>query len=113
MEKMLDEENNLKEMVLEKVNKEAEEYNNYLLSLSKKGILDRAYEKVCKDEIIELLSYNTYSDKQYETLLNCESILGTGYIEWLKTDSNFYENMEIAIDKLIRSLEKTKKEQIK
>ena len=80
------------------------EYKEFIKDLeqcSPKIIIDRAYEKVCKEEMIYKLKDKDYSISELKTLLKTDEILQECYDEWLKSDGNFNEMLEYAVDNRI------------
>lgn len=91
----------LKEKFDEKIDTEFKEFIEDLEQCSPKTIIDRAYEKVCKEEMIYKLKDKDYSISELKTLLKTDEILQECYDEWLKSDGNFSEMLEYAVDNRI------------
>lgn len=93
------------EVLKQKLNKKIEqEYNEYIEELKKceaETILDRAYEKVSKEEMMYKIKDKDYSSIELKTLLEKDNILNECYDEWLKSDGNFNEVLEYAVNKRI------------
>ena len=89
---------NLKEKLREKINKEYYNFVTELKKLEAKEIIDRAYEYVCKQEMIYIYENKEFSEQEYKALLKCTDVLSDCYDEWLKTDANFNELLEYAVD---------------
>lgn len=91
----------LKEKFDEKIDTEYKEFIEDLEQCSPKIIIDRAYEKVCKEEMIYKLKDKDYTISELKTLLKTDEILQECYDEWLKSDGNFSEMLEYAVDNRI------------
>lgn len=77
------------------------EYNNFIKELVKLdpiNIIDRAYEKVCKQEMVYVFEKQALSATEYKALLRCSNILNECYDEWLKSDGNFNEMLEYTVE---------------
>ena len=99
LENYKEKEDILKDKLIEKVEKEYQDLIEELKKESSQEILDRAYEKVCKEEMIYCIKDKNLTSKEIKALLKSENILGECYDEWLKTDGNFTENLEYSTDK--------------
>ena len=91
-------EDGLKQRVQEKI---TNEYNDFIEELKKERpevIIERAYEKVCKEEMLYVFEKNDLSVNECKSLLKCSNILDDCYSEWLKSDGNFNEMLEYAVE---------------
>lgn len=94
----------LKQRVQEKL---INEYNDFISELKNENpqvILERAYEKVCKQEIVYTFERTNPSANECKALLKCPNILNDCYDEWLKSDDNFNELLEYAIENSIKHI---------
>lgn len=94
----------LKQKLNEKVWKE---YNDFIEELKKckpETIIERAYEKVSKEEIIYKVLDQEYEIGELKALLKNDGILEECYDEWLKSDGNFHELLEFAVDSRIEKI---------
>ena len=94
----------LKQKVQEKI---ITEYNNFISELKNERpevIIERAYEKVCKEEMLYVFDKKDLSVKEYKSLLKCSNILNDCYDEWIKSDGNFNEMLEYAVDNSIEHI---------
>lgn len=83
------------------------EYNDFINELKKERpqvIIERAYEKVCKEEMVYAFDKKSLSANECKALLKCPNILEDCYDEWLKSDGNFNEILEYAIDNSIEHI---------
>ena len=97
-------EDGLKQRVQEKL---TNEYNDFISELKKEKpevIIERAYEKVCKEEMIYVFEKKDLSASECKSLLKCSNILSDCYDEWLKSDGNFNEMLEYAVDNSIEHI---------
>lgn len=105
-------EDGLKQRVQEKI---TNEYNDFIEELKKERpevIIERAYEKVCKEEMLYVFEKNGLSVNECKSLLKCSNILDDCYSEWLKSDGNFNEMLEYAVENSIEHItEDFKREQ--
>ena len=105
-------EDGLKQRVQEKI---TNEYNDFIEELKKERpevIIERAYEKVCKEEMLYVFEKNDLSVNECKSLLKCSNILDDCYSEWLKSDGNFNEMLEYAVENSIEHItEDFKREQ--
>lgn len=92
------------------------EYNDYIEKLKNEKpevIIEKAYEKVCKEEIIYLFEKKDLSVQECKALLKCPNILEECYDEWLKCDGNFTEILEYSVDWSIDHIMEDFKENLK
>lgn len=88
----------LKEKFEEKINNELNEFKENLLQCEPKMIMDRAYELVSKEEMTYKITEKEYTKTEIKALLKRDGILDECYDEWLKSDGNFNEILEYAVD---------------
>lgn len=75
--------NELRLQVLQRV---TDEYNNFIDSLYQmypKEIVSNADEKAYKEEMVDFLKKNEFTDEEYQLMLERERILGTFYLDVL------------------------------
>lgn len=95
---------NLKDELVKKLEKEQQEY---LKKIKEKGVdyvVERAYEITSRQCIIDYIECNAVELKNIKVLLSTENLLEDLYNEWLKTDGNFYEQLEYCVEDRIESL---------
>ena len=81
------------------------EFINKLQKLPPEQIVERSYEKVCKEEIvIRFENQNYLSEANAQMLLSEDVTLDDLYNAWLKADSNLGETIEYCIDDYIYRL---------
>ena len=98
-------EDGLKQRAHEKL---TNEYNDFIEEMQKERpevIIERAYEKVCKQEMLYAFEKKDLSINECKSLLKCPNILNDCYDEWLKCDGNFNEMLEYAVDNSIEHIE--------
>ena len=82
--------------VYDKLQKELHEYEQLLLSLSPKEILDtHAYEYTVKSDIVLSMEYNDLTDEQCEALLKTSAPLQSVFVLFEKIET---DHMEIIFD---------------
>ena len=89
---------NLKLRLNKKLNNEYEIFITDLKNNTPEEIIDRSYEKVCKDEIVFTIQDKKLTEIEYKSLLSCNNILDQCYMDWLKSDGNFIEILSNSID---------------
>lgn len=92
----------LKQRVITKI---TDEYNDFIKNLKSERsevIIERAYEKVCKEEMLYAFEKRDLSSNECKALLKYSNILDDCYDEWLKCDGNFNEMLEYAVDNSIK-----------
>ena len=91
----------LKQRFEAKVNKEFKEFVEELKQNEPEVIVNTAYELVSKEEMIYKITEKDYTTSELKALLKTDGILDECYDEWLKSDGNFNEILEYAVDKRI------------
>ena len=99
---------NLRQTLWEKAAKEQSDYIEHLKTLPPEQIIDRAYEKVMRDDILMTLE-NDYmsdflSDKQVKELLKLDYPLSVCYDEWQKTDVTYMDRLRDVVDDVANDL---------
>lgn len=94
----------LKEKLSEKLNNEFKNFIDNLKLCTPEVIIERAYEKVSKEEMIYKIKDKHYTVADLKALLKVDEILQECYDEWLKSDFNFNEVLEYAVDERIDSI---------
>ena len=94
-------EEELKQKVLEKIEKEYDDFISELSNCSSQVIIERAYEKVVKEEMKDKFTTKDLSEIESKSLLKSDGILEEFYDDWLNTDGNFSEMLEISMDDTI------------
>ncbi len=94
----------LKQKLNEKVWKEYSDFIEELKKCKPETIIERAYEKVSKEEIIYKVLDQEYEIGELKALLKNDGILEECYDEWLKSDGNFNELLEYAVDNRIEKI---------
>ena len=94
----------LKDLLLEKVNKEHDEYIKQLMTLSPDEIINRAYEKVMYDDIAIAIEYSALLQGQIIKLLNLEYPLSACYSEWQKRDETYMDRLVNTVEEFAEKL---------
>ncbi len=90
--------------LMAKIQREWKEYIAELMQLQPAEIIERAYEKTWKEEIMIILKNKEFADDEIEAMLNCENLLGELYKSWLHTDGEYLEVLNYAIECGIKKL---------
>ena len=102
----------LRQKLWEKAAKEQSDFIEHLKTLSSEEIIDSAYEKVMRDDILMTFEDDYLSDKQVAELVKLDYPLDACYKEWLDTDCSHMDMLRDTIDTYSKELiEKNKKEQ--
>ena len=92
----------LKNKLIGKLEKELAEFKDSLMELSSKEIIDSSYKITCMETIQDYLAYDKdYSKFELKTLLKREHILEECYDDWLDSDGSFREVIEFSVDDTI------------
>lgn len=99
--KDVQEKQKLKRKFEEKINKEFRKFVDSLKQCDPEIIVNNAYELVSKQEMIYKITDKDYTTSELKALLKTKGILNECYDEWLKSDGNFNEILEYAVDNRI------------
>lgn len=92
----------LKDDLIKKLEKEYNEFKEMYMSLSPKEMVDRAYELVVKQELLDSFNYDMgYDKEELQALLKQDSLLQQAYDEWLDTDGNLRSALEFSVDNVV------------
>ena len=92
----------LKNKLIEKLEREINEFKDTLRGLSADEIMDNSYKLTCITEIKDYLIYDKdYSRFELKTLLKNPNILEECYDDWLSCDGNLRETLEFSVDDTI------------
>ena len=109
----MEQRNELKDLLYEKMSKEQDNFIEKLKHSSPEEIISAAYEKVMRDDILMLFEDDFLDDKQIKALLRLERPLSACYDEWLKNDCSYMDMLRDTVDDfskdLVKEHEKTKK----
>jgi len=94
----MDENEYLKNNLLEKVENEINQYEEYLKEQPANVILENSYQYTCKKEIVDYLNEKDYSNFELKQLIKVDNLLDDFYAEWLHSDGNLRESLEFVID---------------
>ena len=102
---------NLRQTLWEKAAKEQSDYVEHLKTLPPEQIIDRAYEKVMRDDILMSFEDDYLSDKQVAELIKLDYPLSACYDEWMDTDVSHMEMLRDTIDSYAKRLVEENEEQ--
>lgn len=95
----------MKDELLEKLEKELQNFKDSIKGKGTEYAIDRAYELTVKQEIIDCLQYDiSLSNTQIKALLKEENILEGLYSDWLSYDGNMRESIEYCVDKSLDTI---------
>lgn len=101
----------------EKAQEEQSEYVEELKRLPPEQIVDKAYEKTMRDDILITFEDNRLSDKQVEALMRLDYPIAACYEEWQKNDVTYmdrlFEVVDDYADDLVKESEAEKQKQKK
>ena len=103
----------IKDLLYEKMSNEQNDFVENLKHLSPEIIIQSAYEKVMRDDILMLFDDDFLDTKQMKALLKLEYPLSACYDEWLKNDCSYMDMLRDTVDdfseNLARNQEQAKK----
>ena len=82
----------------EKVQREYKEFREALTKMPPVKIMERAYEKVFKEEISLSLLGCDFPYHEAKALMNCKNTLDTLYIHWLNSEYSYNEMLDTDIN---------------
>ncbi len=88
---------NLRILLYQKVAKEQSDFVEYLKMLPPDEIIDKAYEKALRDDILLSFENDYLSNEQMKELIKLEKPLAACYNEWLDTESSHMEMLRDTI----------------
>lgn len=97
----------------EKLVKEYNEFIEKLVSLEPEEIIQKSYEKICKEEFVYSFEKQNLSITEYKALLKKDGILQECYDEWMKSDGNFNEMLEYSVERAVENITNDFKENLK
>lgn len=101
----------LRELLYQKASKEQEVYVEHIKRLPPELIIEKAYEKVMRDDILMTFEDDYLSDKQIAELTKLDYPLLACYNEWMETDASHMEMLRDTIDEYTKELVKENEEQ--
>ena len=109
----MEQKNTITDLLYEKMSNEQNDFVENLKHLSPEKIIQSAYEKVMRDDILMLFEDDFLDDKQIKALLRLERPLSACYDEWLKNDCSYMDMLRDTVDDfskdLVKEHEKAKK----
>ena len=109
----MEQKDTIKDLLYEKMNNEQNDFVENLKHLPPEKIIQSAYEKVMRDDILMLFEDDFLDDKQIKALLRLEKPLSACYDEWLKNDCSYMDMLRDTVDDfskdLVKEHEKAKK----
>ncbi len=95
---------NLRQALYDKALKEQSEFVKKLMSSPPKAIIDAAYEKVMRDDILMIFEEDSLSEKQVRALLRLDYPLAACYNDWLKNDCSHMEALRDTVGRLAEGM---------
>ena len=90
----------------EKISRKLNGFYDKLLTLEPKEIIERAYEKATKDEIMGCLGTLELTYGQAQALYKSPAPLEECYQRWLKSDSSYFPDLHDCVEEAAIQLEK-------
>lgn len=100
----------LKKKLLDKAVNEQAGYIESLQKLPSEKILERAYEKVMRDDILVTLEHSPLTEKQLKALLKLKSPVSACFDEWQKKDDTYMDRLIDTVDKFSEKLVKAEEQ---
>ncbi|MBS7359655.1 MAG: DUF3848 domain-containing protein [Oscillospiraceae bacterium] len=94
----MEQKDTIKDLLYEKMNNEQNDFVENLKHLPPEKIIQSAYEKVMRDDILMLFEDDFLDDKQIKALLRLERPLSACYDEWLKNDCSYMDMLRDTVD---------------
>lgn len=94
----------LNEMLYDKMSAEYGEFIERLYQMEPKEIIQRAYEKVFKEDILMSISEMDLPKNQVEVLLKTKAPLDECYSAWLKADYSYMPDLRECIEENTKHL---------
>jgi len=104
---------NLKNKLLDKAMNEQAEYIENLKTLPPEKILERAYEKVMRDDIVTTIEFSPLTEKQLKALLKLKAPVSACFDEWQKKDDTYMDRLIDMVDEFSDKLVKNEAEKQK
>ena len=109
----MEQKDTVKDLLYEKMSNEENDFVENLKHLPPEKIIEAAYEKVMRDDILILFEDDFLDDKQMKALLKLEKPLSACYAEWIKNDYSYMDMLRDTVDDFSKDLvnehEKAKK----
>ena len=109
----MEQKDTIKDLLYEKMSNEQNDFVENLKHLPPEKIIQSAYEKVMRDDILMLFEGDFLDDKQMKELLRLKYPLSACYDEWLKNDCSYMDMLRDTVDdfseNLARNQEQAKK----
>ena len=102
-------EQQLKQQLNEKLQKEYDDFIERLKSLPPEQIIESSYEKVFKEEFMTTVQYKDLSKQEIKALLKMDYPLDSLYQEWLKNDLSYISLIEDTVDDHMKKVMKLQK----
>jgi hypothetical protein len=103
----------LKKKLVDKAIREQENYIEELKKLPPEKILEKAYEKVMRDDLIIAFEYTLLSDEQLTALIETDYPLSACFDAWQKTDETYMDRLMQIVDNYSEKLVKEETEKQK
>lgn len=84
---------NLKDKLYDKIEKEFKEFTKSLQLLQPNEIIEKAYEIAIKQELTYVIQSDLFSDKEIKNLLAVDELLSECYCEWLKNEDSIIDSL--------------------
>ena len=102
----MEQKDTIKDLLYEKMSNEQNDFVENLKHLPPEKIIQSAYEKVMRDDILMLFESDFLDAKQVKELLRLEYPLSACYNEWLKNDYSYMDMLQDTVDNFSKELVK-------
>ena len=92
----------LKQKLIEKLDKELQEYKGYLRQKSPNEIIESAYQLTVKTLIIGEMSEKNFDYYELKALIKQKDLLAEFYEDWRNSDGRLGENISYEMDNSIK-----------
>lgn len=103
--------NNFRELLYRKAAQEQKHFVESLKSQPPEKIIEAAYEKVIRDDLLLTFEYSDLSDKQLSALLKLEYPLSACYDAWLHNDCSYMDMLRDTVEDYANDLVKEESQQ--
>lgn len=97
-------EEHLKKKLVDKATREQKDYIEELKKLPPEKILEKAYEKTMRDDLLIALEYTLLSEKELIVLTEQEYPLSACFDEWQKKDETYMDRLMTLVEEYSEKL---------
>ena len=97
-------ENELRQMLLERMQQEYDAFIERLLLQAPEVILRASYEKVFKEDIMQIVENGSLAPEHVRALLKEKNPLEGCYQNWLREEETYMENLQNSVEKYAKDV---------